>query len=128
MNIDLERLKHQYQVRCVHYNGTVSEVCLAGVRYDDVRDETLSPYGYPCLADRNPNDITCDKRRFMSDQEAMDEAQKLASGITSYFDKLARNECPKCGERILEQKQVGRCVYAYPCGHRLYQGKPATRT
>ncbi len=30
--------------------------------------------------------------------------------------------CIHCHERVHELKQVGRCVYAYPCGCRQYQG------
>lgn len=31
--------------------------------------------------------------------------------------------CFHCKRKIETVKQVGRCVYAYPCGDRLYQGK-----
>lgn len=31
--------------------------------------------------------------------------------------------CPQCNQPIDEMKQVGRSVYGYPCGHRLYQGR-----
>jgi len=32
------------------------------------------------------------------------------------------NVCCECGETITKKVQVGRCVYAEPCNHRLYQG------
>lgn len=31
--------------------------------------------------------------------------------------------CPRCHAEITDKQQVGRCVYAEPCGHRLYQGQ-----
>lgn len=31
--------------------------------------------------------------------------------------------CCECGGNITKKVQVGRCVYAEPCGHRLYQGR-----
>lgn len=30
--------------------------------------------------------------------------------------------CPHCKQTVENLKQVGRSVYAQPCGHRLYQG------
>jgi len=42
--------------------------------------------------------------------------------IAAEFEKLAKNVCPHCDGAIARQEQVGRCVYARPCGHRLYQG------
>lgn len=35
----------------------------------------------------------------------------------------APGTCPICGARMERERQVGRCVYAEPCGHRLYQGR-----
>ena len=32
------------------------------------------------------------------------------------------NVCCVCGGTITKKVQVHRCVYAEPCGHRLYQG------
>lgn len=32
------------------------------------------------------------------------------------------HECPICHAKM-ERRQVYRCVYAHPCGHRLYQGR-----
>jgi hypothetical protein len=31
--------------------------------------------------------------------------------------------CPECDARILYRRQDGHCVYAVPCGHKLYHGK-----
>ena len=31
--------------------------------------------------------------------------------------------CLTCGVEITKVRQVKRCVYAEPCGHRQYQGK-----
>ena len=43
--------------------------------------------------------------------------------IAAFFEKLRNGTCPHCDLKIERQRQVGRCVYAEPCGHRLYQGR-----
>lgn len=30
--------------------------------------------------------------------------------------------CPQCDLAVDERQQIGCCVYAFPCGHRLYHG------
>ncbi len=42
-----------------------------------------------------------------------------------YWDNIQKGICPRCNQPMtLEQK--GRCVYAIPCNHRLYQGRIAS--
>jgi hypothetical protein len=41
--------------------------------------------------------------------------------LQEFFKKIEDGICPECN-REYTPKQVGRCVYASPCGHRLYQG------
>ncbi len=43
--------------------------------------------------------------------------------VKDWADKLKNWVCPDCDAKIEEQVQAGRCVYAKPCGHRLFQGK-----
>lgn len=43
--------------------------------------------------------------------------------IARAMEQLSKNECHVCGAAIVQQEQVGHCVYARPCGHRLYQGE-----
>ena len=40
---------------------------------------------------------------------------------------MNRDICPHCEDRIEKFEQVGSCVYAMPCGHRLYQGRVPQR-
>lgn len=57
----------------------------------------------------------------MSEQEEI--SPEVAEAARAYLTALAEGKCPTCGAVVQEEEQVGRCVYARPCGHRLYQGK-----
>lgn len=48
---------------------------------------------------------------------------QAGEAIAKYFEALKAGICPICGKQIEEKKQVGRCVYALPCYHRLYQSQ-----
>ncbi|HEY5869937.1 MAG TPA: hypothetical protein VI542_30955 [Candidatus Tectomicrobia bacterium] len=37
--------------------------------------------------------------------------------------RIARNECFQCGTPLTAKRQVGRCIYAEPCGCRQGQGR-----
>jgi hypothetical protein len=56
-----------------------------------------------------------------SEQEPISE--EMAQAVRSYLERLAQGLCPVCSAPIEQEQQVGRCVYAHPCGHRLYQGR-----
>lgn len=49
---------------------------------------------------------------------------EVSEHIRKYLDLMYNGfpECPHCGAKVERKEQVGRCVYAKPCGHRLYQG------
>lgn len=57
----------------------------------------------------------------------MTEAQKqeLADAFKRFVAAITGNptECIHCKRLIEKLEQVGRCVYARPCGCRQYQGK-----
>jgi hypothetical protein len=46
----------------------------------------------------------------------------VALALKSHLENIASGICPFCQAKIEDKKQVGRCVYALPCYHRLYQG------
>lgn len=48
---------------------------------------------------------------------------QLREAVKGFFQAMADNKCPHCGADVVNKRQVGRCVYADPCGHRLYQGR-----
>lgn len=57
----------------------------------------------------------------MTDEE--ERQRQITAAIAEYFERLTAGLCPFCGVKIEKQVQVGRCVYAEPCNHRLYQGR-----
>jgi hypothetical protein len=44
------------------------------------------------------------------------------AAFAAFFEKLRTGICPHCDLTVEKEEQVGHCVYARPCGHRLYQG------
>lgn len=53
-----------------------------------------------------------------------DQEQQIRAFIEALNNLCSgeRDTCLHCNTLFSELKQVGRCVYAYPCGHRQYQG------
>ena len=47
--------------------------------------------------------------------------QETAAIVSTYFGKLFDGICPIC-DQPMTMRQVSCCVYADPCGHRLYHG------
>lgn len=48
---------------------------------------------------------------------------ELSAAVQAYFHALQNGLCPVCRQPVEQEQQIGRCVYARPCGHRMYQGK-----
>lgn len=38
------------------------------------------------------------------------------------FETRESEDCQNCGNHVGQLEQVGRCVYARPCGCRIWQG------
>jgi hypothetical protein len=115
-------LWQQRMTCCLHFNGFYQhEECRAGVNYTTVKDETVSPFGYPCFKDR-PCSTTCTKAEFMTEAQAKQSEAETLERLAERRRKLDANICPVC-DQPMTKRQVGPCVYAQPCGHRLYQGR-----
>ncbi len=114
----------QHQQRCIHFTGLMQDTCKAGIRYRSVMGSDL-PHSLPCLKEYNPAGMTCDRAEFMTDQQAQQYEVKVKAQVEDWIGKLKANICPHCNQPIQHKRQAGRCVYAEPCGHRLYQGRAA---
>lgn len=105
---------------CVNYRG-VGRVCDAGILPSDLIDKTrLSRDRVPCF--REGVAIPCPHRRYPTPEEDAERERQMKRDVEEYFAAIDDNRCPHCGADVLKRQQVGRCVYARPCGHRLYQG------
>lgn len=54
------------------------------------------------------------------------EVEEAARKFISYLARFETGEavgCPTCDRPVAGMRQVGRCVYLKPCGHRLWQGR-----
>lgn len=109
---------------CRHFTGIQHERCAAKVVYRDVRDAShKGPYRWPCL-DRD-SATACAKLSLPTEEEARKESDEIEAALKRMFDKLQRGVCITCSEVPTDFKQVGHCVYAVPCGHRVGQGNAA---
>jgi hypothetical protein len=118
---------------CRHFTGLFYKVCAAGISYESVSDEhsdrdDLAPYfrtAYPCLPQgggRPECRSVCSKLDRPSIEEATREHDEREKRFAERMRKLSENICPDHNIAITKM-QVGRCVYADPCGCRLYQGR-----
>ena len=48
---------------------------------------------------------------------------EIHKAAIAFFNDLLAGKCPICHEVPQYERQVGRCVYGVPCGHRMRQGK-----
>jgi len=109
--------------RCEHFNGLINDVCKAGVSYETVRDASTRPYRYPCLSGNGlPCATTCAMASYPTEAEAHEYEKRVEAHSAAYSRDLAEGRCPICHQPA-KKRQVGRCVYGDPCGHRMYQGK-----
>ena len=116
-------IESQIRNACRHFNGIGHDVCEMGVAYDDVRDtNTGGMYAWPCLLPKR-TEIVCPHFAQYSDDEIRAQVAAIRASHEAFAQSLEANKCPECGAAIVKKEQVGRCVYARPCNHRLYQGK-----
>lgn len=117
----LKSLAEQIGNWCRHFNGIDKGTCKAGVRYEDVRGSVASKT-YPCFKENGCAE-RCPSTSFLSEQEIAEEVKRSQEHAAKFLAELAEGKtCPHCHRPIEKRRQVGRCVYASPCGCRQYQG------
>lgn len=114
-----------YATQCRHFTGIHQDICKAGIRYDSVRDHQpgYRMARWPCLTlDKSPAATICEKRDYWTAEESRAMVASDDAAVAKFIADLDAGNCPHCGRPVEKQEQVGSCVYASPCGHRLGQG------
>lgn len=111
--------------KCRHFTGLPlidlnPPLCKAGIDYDTVRDETVRPYRWPCMS--LDAATVCQKVDRYTQAEAEQRGREVEARLLERAERRSNGLCPTCGESMRE-RQVGKCVYADPCGHRIGQGE-----
>lgn len=108
----------QIEAGCKHFNGLQHPKCNAGIVYKSLG------FPLPCITnDQGEYSGTCALFEFQSEAEIEAEQQRTDEAATKWVNSLMSGVCPYCQTKIEQKEQVGRCVYARPCGCRLYQGR-----
>lgn len=115
---------------CVHFRGIQHDKCCAGVDMKSVRDESQpGPYRWPCITltgiTKKPTPqatTTCEKYREPTADEIKADEDAFNARLDEMRERTKRGECSTCGQKATRARQVGKCVYLDPCGHRVGQG------
>ncbi len=122
-----DQLARKFVAECRFFTGIQNVACEAGVQYRSVRDASGDgPFRWPCLTltlSGRPCTTTCPKRSTWTAEEARAKAEESEAHTVEFLRKLGAGICPTCNATVEKKRQVDRCVYADPCGHRLYQGQ-----
>ncbi len=94
--------------------------CEANIDMDSVRDASV-PYRYPCF-DPSVSHL-CPHHAPYTAQERAEQLRGVADVLRQMnaFEARTSEACPHCGAHVTALDQVGKCVYARPCGCRIGQ-------
>ena len=107
-----EQLIDQISGRCVRFNGLSNKECKEGVKYENVRDESVRPFRFPCL--KRHEGGRCLSVKFPTPEEAEKEAAEIEEvqnrtvnalvlvkqNIKKTGELSGSIECPGCGGKL----------------------------
>lgn len=109
---------------CIHFRGIQHDACCAGVQLVSVRDTSVRPYRWPCSAfDGERASTMCSKYTEPTAAQIAEGRAEVEAIIAEMHARTLRGECILCAAKVTEVHQIGSCVYASPCGHRIGQGR-----
>jgi hypothetical protein len=122
--MERKTLRQQMERKCKYFTGIMNDTCEVGISYRSVRqdDRTYSEGRLPCTAPVIAH--ICDQYTPYTDEEIEkreSEVKAMIQGVAA-FQLRDTEDCPQCGGHVTRIEQVSRCVYATPCGCRLWQG------
>lgn len=96
--------------------------CRLAIPYKSVavRDNGGVGYNYPCWTDEVKS---CPEAAYPTPEEIEARNANVMQAFAQFQSDLDNDICPHCKTPIQHWQQIGRCVYAEPCGDRLYQGR-----
>ena len=106
---------------CIHYPhmGMVgNDFCKKGV---DMRPFKPANIEAPCYNDKVGG---CPFAEYPTPEQIAERNKHIAAlmeGMTNLMQRKS-DVCYQCGKQVTQLDKVGRCVYARPCGCRLWQG------
>ena len=126
MDNDNSPTKRQIANGCRHFNGIQHDTCEAGVSYKQYLYENFP--NFPChpRVDGTESKV-CPTFAYSSETEIDAEEKEMYAAAAASLKAMFSGKCPECGAKVEHKRQVGRCVYADPCGHRLYQGDVSSK-
>jgi len=107
----MRSLEDQIANKCIHFNGVMSDICKAGIKYADVRvDLPDEPYKFPCL--KQAGECSCAEFPSKEDvQKTIDEIEISGLKVTNAIAAIKA--------RIKETKQI-KGVIPCECGGELH--------
>jgi hypothetical protein len=119
---------------CRHFNGLINKQCDLGIAYESVaklsghEDPPMYRKAYPCiphglpLSDEVAASLCCAQASYPTKEEEDADTARVMEVLRLRMEDITNSICPD--HKIpITKVQIGRCVYAEPCGCRLYQGR-----
>lgn len=122
-------LWQHFQERCVYFTGIQHDACKVGVNYEQIAAPPEDPeqprfgiaHRLPCFV-KDGHTALCAHFRTLTEAEAQAKEREIREDFARFWRDVDAGICPNHHTPIT-LRQVGRCVYADPCGCRLYQGE-----
>lgn len=111
---------------CRHYpRGGMGDNthCTQGIDMQGLRDTSTVPHRFPCYTVGAEH--LCTKYESYTAEEIAEDERQTNEALKKFEALWTRTseECPNCGAHVERMDQVGKCVYARPCGCRQGQGR-----
>lgn len=129
--MNIPPLKDQIAGSCKHFTGIQNDTCKIGVNYLELVGGERKGIGckIPCTGDKGCSHapdikvVPCALREFLTPEEVQAEEDMINAHMAQALIEMVEGICIHCHVKIEHYDQIGRSVYARPCGHRQYQGK-----
>lgn len=125
---ETEEKNGMHPENCKHFNGINNDRCKMDIPYGSFGwKRGTSTVGLPCLTSDHREKRPCalfvlpTADELQENSHTQDEAMK--QWLAEANAREQRGECWHCGKPVTAKRQVGRCIYAVPCGCRVGQGR-----